>query len=85
MIPVFYFGRPEPEACSALGEGVMKFIIDSRDMVPTPELGTGIDSGGRGSDIQSDIQTAPQPASEEDGLKEPQEPRRYDYDKDSQN
>jgi hypothetical protein len=77
------FPRTEAKACSALGEDVMKFLIDGRDMVPTPELGTGIDSGGRGSDIQSDIQTAPQPVPEEDRLKGPREPG--GYDKDSQN
>jgi hypothetical protein len=77
------FPRTEAEACFALGEAVMKFLIDGRDMVPTPELGTGSDSGGRGSDIQSDIQTPLQPASGEDLRERPQEPGQHD--KDSQN
>jgi hypothetical protein len=74
------FPRTEAEACSALGEEVMKFLIDGHDMVPTPELGAGSESGGRGSDIQSDIQAEPQPGpgSEEDLLKRTQEPGRYE-------
>lgn len=82
-VPYCYFARTETEACSALGEAVMRFLIDGREMVPTPELGTGIDSKGKGSDIQSDIQTAPPPASGDELPTLPQEPERYD--KDSQN
>jgi hypothetical protein len=79
VIPFCLFARTEAEACSALGEGVMKFLIDGHDTVPTTELGTGIDSEVR----TPDTQTAPQPASEEDLLKRPQEPGQHD--KDSQN
>lgn len=82
-IPVYYTEQVEVGVCLALGEAVMKFIINGHDVVPTTELGTGIDSGGRGSDIQSDIQTAPQPESEEDLLKRTQEPK--GNAKDSQN
>jgi hypothetical protein len=60
-----HFPSTEPKACAALGEGVIKFIIDGHDMVPTTQSGTGVDNGGRGSDIQ----TRPEPASEEDGPK----------------
>jgi hypothetical protein len=75
-IPFYYAERTEAEVCPALGEGVMKFIIDGHDMVPTPELGTGIDSRG----VSPDTQTEPRSGSEEDLLKRTQEPGRYDKD-----
>jgi hypothetical protein len=68
--PYCTFPRTETEACSRLGNAVMKFLIDGRDVVPTMESEPPIDSKGEGPDIQ----TAPQPASEEDALKGPQEP-----------
>jgi hypothetical protein len=72
--PAFWFSRTEAETCSALGEAVIKFITDGDDVVAAPELGTGIDSGGGSPDTQ----TAPQPASEEDLSRRPQEPGQHD-------
>jgi hypothetical protein len=82
-IPLCYVARTEAEVCPALGQAVMNFLIEGRDIVPTPELGPRIDRGDRGSDIQSDIQAPTQPASEEDLPERPQEPGQPD--KDSQN
>ena len=75
-VPYCKFPRTETEACSALGEALMKFLIDGHDMLLTPELGTGIDSEGR----KPDTQTEPQPESEDDLLRRTQEPGRYDND-----
>lgn len=74
--PYCTFPRTETEACSGLGEAVMKFLIDGHDVVPTMESEPAIDSKGEGPDTQTELR----PVLEKDLLKRTQEPGRYDKD-----